>query len=136
MYCSTRLTRRLFMLVFTASLVSATSCLDISEPGSGVTVFSIVGGNNQSVVVGAMATEALRVRALDETIGAVAGVAVTWSIVSGQGVLSSTATVTDAAGYTEVNFTAANTAGPVLVTALAEDLRLTFTLEVVNAPQA
>ena|SRR5688572_29992017 len=133
---STRLTRRLFTLALAASLISAASCLTISEPGSGLAVFSIVGGNNQSVVVGTMAPQTLRVRALDETTGPMAGIAITWSIVSGEGVLSTTATVTDDAGYSEINFTASNTAGPVLVRALAEDLRLTFTVEVVNAPQA
>lgn len=136
MFRSTRLTRRLFMVSFAASLISATSCITISEPGTGLAVFSIVGGNNQVVVVGTMAPQPLRVRALDETTGAMPGVTINWTIVSGEGVLSTTSTVTDESGYSAINFTASNTVGPVLVRATAEDLRLTFTVEVVNAPPA
>lgn len=136
MFRSTRLTRRLFTLAFAASLISATSCITISEPGTGLAVFSIVGGNNQVVVVGTMAPQPLRVRALDETTGAMPGVTINWTIVSGEGVLSTSSTVTDESGYSAINFTASNTVGPVLVRATAEDLRLTFTVEVVNAPPA
>jgi hypothetical protein len=133
---STRLTRRLFTLAFAASLISVTSCITISEPGEGLAVFSIVGGNNQVVVVGTMAPQPLRVRALDESTGAMPGVDINWSIVSGTGVLSTTSTTTDESGYSAINFTASSTVGPVLVRAAAQDLRLTFTVEVVNAPPA
>ena len=133
---SASLSRRLFALAFAASLLSAAGCITISEPGEGLAVFSIVGGNNQVVVVGTMAPQPLRVRALDESTGAMPGVEINWSIVSGTGVLSTTATTTDESGYSAINFTASSTAGPVLVRASAQDLRLTFTVDVVNAPPA
>ena len=52
-----RSTRRLFVLTMAASLLAATSCITISDPGTGLAVFSIVGGNNQVVVVGTMAPQ-------------------------------------------------------------------------------
>lgn len=133
---STPMSRRLFTLVFTAALLSAASCLTIADPGSGLAVFSIEGGNNQSVVVGTMAPQALRVRTLSQTNEPLGGLGITWSITTGGGALSSTTTVTDQEGYSEINYTASNTTGTVLVSALAEDLRLTFTLETVSSPPA
>jgi hypothetical protein len=122
--------RRAFVFLLALPLLAG-GCLTISEPGEGLAVFSVSGGNNQIVLVNTAAAEPLSVRALDETTGGLGGVQVQWSIVSGTGTLSATSTVTDDAGISSISFTAGASAGPVLVRATAEDLRVTFTVEVV-----
>lgn len=114
--------------------LSFTSCLTISDPPAGLSVFSIVGGNNQTIPVSTTAPFPLMVQALNETTGPMGGVTVNWTITSGNGTLSAVATTTDDAGNTAITFTAASTPGQVQVRATAEDLRLTFTVNVVSAP--
>jgi hypothetical protein len=123
------------MLLGVASL-SGAACLSISEPNKGLSVFTILGGNNQVVVVNTIAPQPLTVRTIDEKTGVLPGVTVTWIITSGTGTLSATSTVTDDSGLASINFTAGSTTGPVLVRATAEDLRVTFTIDVVAQPPA
>jgi hypothetical protein len=123
--------RRAFVYLVALPLIAG-GCLSISEPGGGLAVFSVVSGNNQVVLVNTAASAPLAVRAIDDKIGGLPGVTVQWSIVSGTGTLSATSSVTDETGVTSVNFTAGASAGPVLVRATAEDLRVTFTVEVVS----
>ena len=124
--------RRAFTILMALPLLAATGCLSISDPGEGLAVFTVTGGNNQVVVINTAATDPLSVRAIDETTGGLPGVQVQWSIVSGTGTLSSTSTVTDDGGVSSISFTAGSETGPVLVRAQAEDLRVTFTVEVVS----
>ena len=131
-----RSSRRTFSVLFSAAMLSTASCLSIAEPHQGLSVFTITGGNNQVVVVSTAAPQPLTVRAIDETTGSLPGVTVTWEISSGTGVLSTASTVTDAGGQASVNFTAGSTPGPVLIRATAEDLRVTFTVDVVAQPPA
>jgi hypothetical protein len=123
--------RRAFVYLVALPLIAG-GCLSISEPNGGLAVFSVVSGNNQVVLVNTAASAPLAVRAIDDKIGGLPGVTVQWSIVSGTGTLSATSSVTDETGVTSVNFTAGASAGPVLVRATAEDLRVTFTVEVVS----
>ena len=125
-------TRRVFAVLLALPLIAASGCLSISEPGEGLAVFTVTGGNNQVVLINTAATDPLSVRAIDETTGGLPGVQVQWTIVSGTGSLSSASTVTDDGGVSSISFTAGSETGPVLVRATAEDLRVTFTINVVS----
>lgn len=131
---SLRFTRRTAAMMLAASMVSMASCLTISDPGSGVAVFTVIGGNGQTIVINTVAPQPLTVRAIDDRTGGVPGVTVDWNIVSGTGALSASSTVTGDDGSTAITFTAGSQAGPVLVRATAEGLRVTFTIEVLSAP--
>ncbi len=115
-------------------MVSMTSCLTLSEPGDGVAVFTVIGGNGQTIPVNTVAPQPLTVRAIDERTGGLPGVQVDWLIVVGTGTLSASSTVTDDDGSSAITFTAGSETGPVQVRATAEGLRITFTIEVVSAP--
>ena len=127
---------RLMSMLLAAASLSGAACLSISDPSTGLAVFTILGGNNQVVVVNTVAPQPLSVRTIDEKTGVLPGVTVTWTITSGTGTLSATSTVTDDSGLASINFTAGSTTGPVLVRATAEDLRVTFTVDVVAQPPA
>ena len=127
---------RLTSVMLAAALLFVGACLSIEGPADGLSVFTILGGNNQVVVVNTMAPQPLSVRTIDEKTGVLPGVAVTWNITSGTGTLSATSSVTDDSGVASINFTAGSTVGPVLVRATAEDLRVTFSIEVVAQPPA
>jgi hypothetical protein len=127
----TKFSRRAFVLLMALPLLAG-GCLSISDPGEGLAVFSVTGGNNQVVLVNTAAALPLSVRAIDERTGGMPGVTVQWTIVSGTGTLSATSTVTGETGEASVNFTAGSETGPVLVRATAQDLRVTFTVTVVS----
>ena len=127
---------RLTSMLLAAASLSLASCLSISEPREGLSVFTIIGGNNQVVAVNTVAPQPLAVRTIDEKTGVLPGVTVAWTITSGTGTLSATSSVTDDSGLASINFTAGSVVGPVLVRATAEDLRVTFTIDVVAQPPA
>ena len=106
------------------------ACLTISDPPEGLSVFTIIGGNNQTIAVSAVAAP-LVVQTLDHTASPMGGVTVNWAITTGNGTLSAPSTVTDDTGNTAITFTASATPGVVQVRATAEDLRLTFNLNVI-----
>jgi hypothetical protein len=64
-----------------------------------------VAGNGQSGPVGNLLTDPLRVRVTDASGNAVAGVSVSWSVVSGGGAVSPTSSSTDADGLAASAFT-------------------------------
>ena len=122
--------RRAVAASMALSALALSACLTISDPVEGLSVFAIVGGNNQSIVVGTIAPSPLSVQALDHAAALLPGITVDWIISSGAGTLSAASTVTGEDGMTAINFTASASPGPVLVRATAEDLRLTFTVNV------
>ncbi len=124
---------RSVLLLFSAFF--AVACLSISEPPEGLSLLSIIGGNNQNVQVGNVAADPLTVQALDHTASPMNGVTVTWTITSGTGVLNTVTSTTDDSGLASVNFTAPATSGAVGVRATAGDLRVTFTVNVVTSLQ-
>ena len=128
--------RARLLVAIAAISLSMAACLSLEDPGQGLSVFTIIGGNNQVVVVNTVAPQPLTVRTIDEKTGVLPGVSVSWTITSGTGTLSATSSVTDESGVAAVNFTAGSVTGPVLVRATAEDLRVTFTVEVVAQPPA
>ena len=112
--------------------LSFSSCLTISDPPEGLSVLSIVGGNNQTIQVSTVAPSPLTVQTLDHTASPMGGVTINWSITSGEGTISHQATVTESDGNTGINFNASANPGPVLIRASAEDLRVTFQVNVVT----
>ncbi len=102
-------------------------CLNIADPRVGLSLITIIGGNNQTVAVNATATDPLTIRAFDETTSPMPGVVVIWSITNGAGTLGSTSTTTDATGTTSVTFKAGASAGTVNIKATSSDLNVTFT---------
>lgn len=110
----------------------AVSCLSISDPQEGLSLLSIIGGNNQNVQVGAALADPLTVQALDHTATPMSGVTVSWTISSGSGTVSTASSTTDDSGLTSIGFTAPTTSGPVGVRATAGDLRVTFTVNVLT----
>ncbi len=114
------------------SALFAVSCLSIADPQEGLSLLSIIGGNNQNVRVSAAAADPLTIQALDHTASPMSGVNVTWTISSGTGVLSTATSTTNDRGLTSINFTAPATSGAVGVRATAGDLRVTFTVNVLT----
>ena len=115
-------------------MATSASCLSLDTANEGIGLLTGPSGNDQTVEVGKKAAEPLVVRAFDSFISPMEGVEVTWSVTpSSGGSLSATKTVTDASGFTEVNFTAGATPGPVTVRATAEGLAVSFTITVVAA---
>ncbi len=111
----------------------AVACLTISDPPEGLSLLSIIGGNNQNVQVGASAADPLTVQALDHTASPMSGVTVTWTISTGSGTLTTATSTTDDSGLASAGFTAPATPGAVGVRATAGDLRVTFTVNVITS---
>jgi|SRR5687767_1022812 len=117
-----------------ATLLALASCLDINDLPEGLSVLTIIAGNNQNIPAGSNASSLLIVRALDQTGTPMAGVVVNWTIVQGGGTLGAPTSVTDITGEAAVTYAAPATTGTVFVRALAQDLSVTFNLTIVEAP--
>ena len=113
------------LLGFSALVLAG--CLSIADPPKGLSILTVISGNNQTVPINTTAPDALTIRAFDETATPMAGVAVTWSITNGAGTLSTTSTTTDGSGTTSVTYKAGATAGTANIKASAKDLSVTFT---------
>ena len=73
----------------------------------------IVTGNAQTAIAGAVVANPFVVEVLDQNADGMKNVTVNWTIISGGGSLSATASLTDSAGLTSSRYTA----GPVASTA-------------------
>jgi hypothetical protein len=90
-------------------------------------------GNNQTVATNA-ASLPLAVAVLDQNGTAMAGVMVSWSIVSGTGSLSSATSTTTDAGQASVEFTAGAASGDVVIDAVVTGLdAVPFAITVTSA---
>jgi hypothetical protein len=121
-------------MVAATAIVAVPSCTKIDEPIRGLGALEIVSGNNQDLLVGQTNSVALIVRAFEQDSSAAVGVTVNWTIATGGGTLSVPSSVTDATGKASVNYTPGTTTGTVFVRARAEDLSVTFTLNVISPP--
>ncbi|HYM05459.1 MAG TPA: FG-GAP-like repeat-containing protein, partial [Terriglobales bacterium] len=79
----------------------------------------IVGGNNQSGIVGASLSNPLVVQVVGQTVALAAGVPVTFAVLSGAAALSSTNVQTAADGTARTIVTLGPSAGPVVISATA-----------------
>jgi hypothetical protein len=122
-----------FAVMALALLVAPIGC-DDDDPvaPSTATELAIADGNNQTIIVGEQ-TEPLVVQVLDQFDDPMAGVSVTWTVVTGDGTLSSATTLTDDDGEAEVLFTAGTVAGAASVTATVSGLTAVTFLITVNA---
>jgi len=116
------------------ALLSLVSCLSINDIPDGLSILTIVSGNNQNIPAGTAAAEPLEVLALDQSATPMQNVVVIWAITQGGGTLSTATSTTGENGTAEVSYTAPATTGPVSITASAQDLVVTFTLTVVAPP--
>lgn len=128
-----RLSRSVKQLSLGVALIGLAGCLNIADPPKGLTIFTIVSGNAQTIPLNATNIDPLVVRTYDETATPMAGIVVTWTIVAGGGTLSATSTTTDAAGNASVNYKPGTSTGIVTIKATAIDLDVTFTETVVPA---
>lgn len=89
------------------------ACGDSTEPPPGPTPAAIMAfdGNNQQVQSASVLPQPLRVRVTDGEAQPVAGITVTWSVVTGGGSVSPTSSVTDATGLAATTFTLGSHAG-------------------------
>lgn len=98
--------------IWGALLAAAIGCSggDIQQPPDAANV-EAVDGNEQNGPVGAPLLDSLRVRVSDASGNGVAGVTVTWSVLSGGGQISPTTSTTDAGGMAAAQFTLGPTEG-------------------------
>ena len=94
----------------------------------GLSVLAIISGSQQTVKVGAQAAQPLVVRAFDVNGLGMPGLNVDWDIATNAGTVSSSRTVTDDTGTTQVNYTAPSTAGNAQIRATTGGLTVTFNL--------
>ena len=98
-------------------------------------VFTILGGNNQTVVAGARVAVPLTVRLATTTGTPVVGATVTFVITAGGGSVSAATATTDASGNASTLYTAGATAGQATITALAPGATpVTFSATITAAP--
>jgi hypothetical protein len=127
-----RLSRSVKRLSLGLALIGLAGCLNIADPPKGLTIFTVVSGNAQTIPLNATNIDPLVVRTYDETGTPMAGIVVTWTITAGGGTLSATSTTTDAGGNASVTYKPAST-GVITIKATAIDLDVTFTETVVPA---
>jgi len=77
----------------------------------------IVSGNGQTAIAGATVAQPFVVEVLDQNAEEMLGVSVNWTIITGGGSLTSTASFTDSAGHANTRYTAGPVAGSATVRA-------------------
>jgi hypothetical protein len=92
-----------------------------------------VSGDAQITVTNQPFPAPLVVQALDDRGQPIAGLQVTFAVVSGSATLSATSATTNAQGQASVNVTAGATAGTITIQVTAGSLSVTFTLDVAAA---
>lgn len=97
------------------------------------TFFQAVSGDGQQLPANSLSPEPLVVQVLSEQDQPVAGVAVAFTILSGEGSIESQSMTTDASGRAIAVIQAGDTLGELAVEATALGQTLTFTLEVIGA---
>jgi len=104
------MTKRHAILYGLTMAIAACGGDDLQQPPGAARV-EAVGGDGQSGPVGNPLTDSLRVRVTDATGQGVAGVSVTWSVVSGGGAVSPGTSSTDADGLAATAFTLGSAEG-------------------------
>jgi hypothetical protein len=117
-----------------ALLVMATfafvACSDSTTPRI-PSALAVTSGNDQTVLVNAVAASPLVVTVLDQNGTPLSGVVVTWTITSGEGSLSTASVVSDVNGLASVSYTAGSDPGAVGISAAVGSVSAaTFTIEI------
>jgi uncharacterized protein (TIGR03437 family) len=109
----------------TAGSVTQTFTLTSLVPVSGL---QYVSGNSQSTLVNTQFASALVVKLVDNSGNGVAGVPITFALLSGNAVIPNPTPTTDSQGNASVIVTAGGTAGPVTIAASYGTFTVTFNL--------
>ena len=80
---------------------------------------SVVSGDAQSGLIGTAASNPLQVKLVDGANVPISGQTISWIVMSGSAILSSSSSVTDGAGLSSITFTYGPTAGPIVIKASA-----------------
>ena len=126
-----RVKKRFTVFAGAAAITALSGCLDVNDDPTQVAVLAIVSGNQQNVPVGTQAPLPLIVRAYNHSALTLEGKDVDW-VVTG-GTISSTRTVTDDTGTSQVTYTAPNVAGTAQIRASADGITVSFNLIIVPA---
>jgi hypothetical protein len=108
------------LIVLAASVGTLTACgkSSTTEPAT-VDAAYAVSGDSQSTTVGTVLANPLVVRAFESNGTLASGVTVTWSVLTGGGVLSATSSVTGTDGAASVTFTPDSTGTDVVQATVA-----------------
>jgi uncharacterized protein YhjY with autotransporter beta-barrel domain len=111
-------------VTFTIHVISSTQTLAIES------------GNNQTTALGTSFAIPLQVLAENSGVAA-SGVQINWSLTTGNAILSSGTTTTDASGFTQITVDATGFAGPIQITAERNDSgnSVVFDLNSTSAPR-
>jgi len=112
-----RTSRRLLASMLVPLALSTGACTDSSTEPLVASAIGIVTGNGQSAVAGAQVANPFVVEVLDQNAEGMRNALVNWTILTGGGTLSSTASATDSTGVTSTRYTAGPTAGTATVRA-------------------
>jgi uncharacterized protein (TIGR03437 family) len=96
-----------------------------------VSTMTILNGNNQSVTVGNAFPQSLTVQIKDTSNNPIPNVTVGFSVTSGNGSVNPTSAVTDSQGRASTIATAAQSTGPLVVTATYLSVSVSFSLTVI-----
>jgi hypothetical protein len=117
------LARHAFAFFIAAGAAGCTLNTDVSGPS----ILIKLSGDLQTAPINTVLPTALAVTVANQFGEPVQNIAVTWTIVSGGGSLSSTTTLTDDTGSASVTYTTGPTAGQVIIRANApNDLAINF----------
>jgi len=125
-------TTGLVKITVTAGSVTQTFTATATVPVSGL---QYVSGNSQATLVNTPFPAALVVKLVDGSGNGVAGVPISFALLSGNAVVSNATPTTDAQGNASTIVTAGGTSGPVNIAATYGTFSVTFTLSVrLNGP--
>jgi len=111
----------------TAGSVTKTFTFTATVPVSGL---QYVSGNSQAATVNTQFPAALVVKLVDSSGLGVAGVPISFALLSGNAIVANSAPTTDAQGNASTTVTAGGTAGPVVIAATYSGFTVTFNLNV------
>ena len=114
---TSRTSRRFLGSVIVPFTLTIVACTDSSTEPLVASAIGIVTGNGQTAVAGAQVANPFVVEVLDQNAEGMRNVLVNWTIVTGGGTLSSTASATDSTGVTSTRYTAGPTPGTATVRA-------------------
>ncbi|HEY6392429.1 MAG TPA: hypothetical protein VIX89_14185 [Bryobacteraceae bacterium] len=109
----------------TAGSITQTFTFTATVPVAGL---QYVSGNSQSATVNTQFPAALVVKLIDGSGNGVAGVPISFALLTGNAVVANSAPVTDAQGNASTTVTAGGTAGPVTIAATYSGFNVTFSL--------
>jgi hypothetical protein len=116
-FFSSRANRRIASAIL-ASALGLSACTGGTSTESLVaSAIGIISGTGQTAVAGAVLAQPFIVEVLDQNADGMLGASVNWTIVTGGGSVTNTASFTDSAGQATTRYTAGPVAGPATIRA-------------------